>query len=157
MNNRRAAVRTRSRRPDESLLGVPRPLSRKQVQDMIRRKQSFFQLDLRGIDLSGLCFDGVDLRQAKLAEANLGRCSFRQANLAGASMWQANLQDAVLDQANLEETDLDMANLDGCTFRSARIRKTIFPNQQRALPVIEASVRTGARVNLPHALDGEDG
>ena len=76
--------------------GAPGTLSRKQVQDAIRRRTSLQNADIRGLDLSGLNFDGMNLSLAKLAEANLTSCSFRGANLSGASMWCANLQDAVL-------------------------------------------------------------
>ena len=148
----RRSTRRQTNRRDDGLLGVPRPLTRKQVQDMLRRKQSFSSRDLRGVDLSGISFDGADMRDAKLAEANLYRCSFRGADLRGASMWQANLQDAVLDDANLEETDLDMANLDGTSFQSARIRKAIFPHQKIMLPQIEESVRSGRKIAMPSTM-----
>ena len=95
-------------------------LTRKQVQDAIRRGNSLVGADLRGVDLNGISFDNVDLTRAKLADTNLTRCSFNGANLTHASMWHANLKDACLDQATLEGTDLDFANLDGCTVKAAR-------------------------------------
>ena len=57
-----------------------RTLSRKQVGDMIRRKESLVEADLRGCDLSGLSFDGVDLTAAKFGEANLSKCETMAAN-----------------------------------------------------------------------------
>ena len=75
---------------------------------------------------------------------------------SGASLGQAKLQDAVLDDANLEETDFDMANLDGTSFQSARIRKAIFPYQQKVLPQIEESVRSGRKVSMPRSFFQEE-
>lgn len=127
-------------------------LSRKQVQDAIRKRNSLRDSDVRGEDLSGLAFDGMDLRNAKLAEADLSGCSFRQANLSGASLWNANLQDANLDGAILEEADLDFANLDGCTIRGARIRKAIFPVGQLDLESIQQAAQSGSRLRMESGL-----
>ena len=123
-------------------------LSRKQVQDAIRKRNSLRDTDVRGEDLSGLAFDGMDLRNAKLAEADLTGCSFKQADLSGASLWNANLQDANLDGAILEETDLDFANLDGCTIRGARIRKAIFPLSQVDMDTINQAAQSGSRLRM---------
>jgi uncharacterized protein YjbI with pentapeptide repeats len=54
-----------------------RPLSKKQILESIARKESLADADMRGIDLSGIVFDGVDLERAKMAECNLSRSSFR--------------------------------------------------------------------------------
>jgi uncharacterized protein YjbI with pentapeptide repeats len=115
---------------------------------MLAKGQPLAFYDLRGIDLSGVCFDNADLSCAKLAFCNLSRATFRNANLSFASLWHADCKDAVFDGALLEETDLDLANLDGATFKGARIRKTQFPNGRTALAEIERSVRTGRRVSI---------
>lgn len=139
-------------------MGIPRPMTRKQVQEALRRGHSLEDRDLRGVDLAGICFEGVSLRGAKLAEANLSGCSFRQADLSHASLWQANLQDAVLDGATLEETDLDLANLDGCTFLGARVRKAIFPDQSDVLHQLKGSLEDGSKLSMPDwgTLDDEE-
>ncbi|MCB9760070.1 MAG: pentapeptide repeat-containing protein [Alphaproteobacteria bacterium] len=125
-----------------------RPLSRKQVLELLRRGKSLEQADIRGLDLSGLCFDGVNLRWTKLADANLARCSFRGADLTSASMWHANLKDAIFDEAVLDGADLDCANIDGCTFKDARIRKTIFPIPRDQMGQVMESIRLGTRIRV---------
>lgn len=125
-----------------------RTLTRKQVMDMIRRAETFEEADLRGVDLSGLSFDGMKLRNAKFGDCNLQRASFRGADLAGASFWNANLREATLDGADLEEADFDYCNLDGVSFKDAKIRKAIFPFRRLPLEAIQRSVRTGQRVRM---------
>ena len=61
-------------------------LTRKQVQDAIRRGNSLSGVDLRGVDLNGISFNNTDLSSAKLAEANLTRCTFAGADLSNASL-----------------------------------------------------------------------
>lgn len=127
---------------------LDRTLTRKKVIELLRRNKPLEDVDLRGLDLSGLSFDNVCLRSAKMANANLTSCSFRNSDLSGASLWQSDLQGAVLDGANLEGADLDMANLDGCSFLGARIRKTIFPDEEIS-PQVQDSVRSGRRIVMP--------
>ena len=126
-------------------------LSRKQVRDRIRRRESLRDQDMRALDLSGLCFDELDVRRAKLAEANLTGSTFRGADLSEASLWHAKLRDVVFDGANLEGADLDTAILDGATFRGAKIRRAIFPCRRVSLSRIQQSVRTGSRVYVKSA------
>jgi uncharacterized protein YjbI with pentapeptide repeats len=131
-------------------------LSRKQVQEMLRKGQSFVEADLRSAELSGLSFDGVDMRWAKLAEAELVGCSFRKANLSGASFWSANLQNAVLDGAQLEGTDFDFAFMDGCTLKGAHVRKSVFPLGRLTMDQVQASIRTGEPLRMEQARADED-
>ena len=113
---------------------------------MLRKNGNLEHLDLRGADLSGVSFDG----------ANLARCSFRGADLSGASMWNANLKDACFDDAILEDADLDCANIDGCSFKNARIRKTIFPTPRLSLHQVQDSLRTGAKIKLEKKSQDDD-
>jgi len=129
-------------------MGSPRPLTKKQAVDHVNRGESLKQADIRGTDLSGVCFDGADLEFAKLAECNLTRATFRGANLRNASLWHSDCTDACFDGANLEEADLDLSNLDGASFRGAKIRKAIFPFNRVSLEEIQTSVRTGRRVRM---------
>jgi len=129
-------------------MGSTRTLSQKQVLDAISRGDAMIDCGLRGLDLTGVSFDGVDMRRAKLAECNLSRATFRGADLQLASLWHCECQDAIFDQANLEEADLDFCNLDGCSFRGAKIRKAIFPFSRLPLAKITESVRTGKRVRM---------
>lgn len=134
-----------------------RALNRKTVLDMLRKKESLEEADLRGLDLSGVSFDGARLVYAKFAEANLSKCSFRGANLTGASFFGASLKDAVLDESNLEEADFDYAWLDGVTLRGATIRKAIFPLKKVKLDDIRESVRSGRRLAMePFPIDDDD-
>ena len=100
-------------------MGAPSSMTKKQVIECIQRKHSLVAADLRGVDLSGLCFDDMDLRGAKLAECNLARATFRRANLESASFWSTDCKDACFDYANLESADFDFSNLDGATLRHA--------------------------------------
>lgn len=129
-------------------MGSPRSLTKKQVIDLIAKGESLADMDMRGIDLSGVCFDGADLQRVKMAECNLARSTFRGTDLSAASLWHSDCKDAVFDEANLEEADLDFCNLDGCTFRGAKIRKAIFPFSRLSLDEIQVSVRTGKRVRM---------
>lgn len=136
--------------------GTGRPLSRKQVVEVLRRRESLAEADLRGADLSGVSFDGANLVNAKFADANLAKATFRNANMVGASFFGANLKDAVLDGADLEEADFDYAFLDGVTLRGAKTRKAIFPRKRVSPDDVREAVRTGKRLEMePIALEDE--
>lgn len=134
-------------------MGAPRTLTKKQVVDHIAKGLPLHDADLRGVDLSGVCFDGGDLTRAKLAECNLARATFRGTNLTAASLWHADCKDACFDEAILEETDMDLSNLDGATFRNAKIRKTMFPFSRVSIDQIKRSVRTGRKVEVHRLRD----
>ena len=150
----RRSPRSKTITPAEDMNGMPETLSRKQVQEALRRGSSLADADMRGLDLSDLSFDQADLRRAKLADANLSRCSFRGADLRSASLWHANLKDAVLDESVLEEADLDFANLDGVTLKAARVRKAIFPQERLSMDSVWSAVRTGHRLEMPSDEEG---
>jgi hypothetical protein len=142
---------------DRDEFAAGRPLNRKQVQDMIRKKESFIEADLRGCDLNGICFDNQDLSFAKLAEANLSRCTFRNARLNGTSFFAANLKDAILEDCDMEEADLDYAWLDGVSLRGAKIKKAIFPYKKVPVSEIKESVKTGKRLRMePMSIDEDE-
>lgn len=132
-------------------------LNRKQVLELLRRKESLDDADLRGTDLSGVVFDGASMRQAKFAEATLTRASFKGTDLRGASFFAANLKDACFDGANLEEADLDYAFLDGVTVQGAHVRKALFPTRKLPLADVRAAVVSGARLRMePFGPDDDD-
>ena len=137
--------------------GSTEPLTRKQVQDALRRRQSLEGMDMRGTDLSGLVFDDADLQSAKLADADLSGCSFVGANLMNASMWHANLHNANLDNCNLEGADLDFSNLEGCTVKDAKIRKAIFPLARIPMERLKKAVTTGHRLYMDSLRTPEKG
>lgn len=135
-----------------------RSLSRKQLVDMIRRRESLVDLDLRSADLSGMVLDGLDLSYAKFGEANLSRCSFRSSTLVGASFFGATLKDASFEGANLEDADFDYAWLDGVNLKDAKVRKAIFPTRRVPLDAVRESVRSGRKLTMERMpLDDEDG
>lgn len=143
--------------PEREDFAAVRVLNRKQVTEMIRRKESFDEADLRGCDLSGLVLDGLSFVHAKFADATLTRCSFRNANLTGASFFGANLKDGTLDDANLEEADFDYCFMDGVSFRGAKVRKALFPLKKLPLETIRESIRTGKRVSMePFRIDEDE-
>lgn len=142
------AKRRRPTPDHDEYSGVPGTLTRKQVQDALRRGHHLTGADLRRVNLSGLNFDGVDLKDCKMAEADLSRSTFRKADLSGASLWKANLKDAVLDGATLDDADLDFSNLDGCSLRGARIRKAIFPLHTLSLEDVHNAIRSGQRLRM---------
>ena len=129
-------------------------LSRKQVQEAIRRKTSLADADIRGLDLRGLNFDGMNLMRANLEADPTGR-SFRNSNLAGASLWSANLQDAVLDGATLDDADFDFATLDGATLKGARVRKAIWPGRS-LVDTVRQAIRTGQRLRVSDSTSTTD-
>ncbi len=147
--------RRRTSADHDECAGVPGTLTRKQVQDALRRGHSLAGADLRRVNLSGLNFDAVNLTGCKMAEADLSRSSFRQANLSKASLWRANLKDAILDGATLDEADLDFSNLDGCTIGGARIRKAIFPLHVLSMEEVRNAVRSGQRIRMTVPVDVE--
>ncbi len=135
--------------------GLPKSLSRKQVQDLLRRGRSLQRADLRGANLNGLDFDSADLRDAKLAEADLSGCNFRRADLRGASLWKANLKNVSFEEARLEGADMDFAQLDGATFLKARLKKTILPLDRMDMGDVQHSVRDGSPVHMSVLDDDE--
>jgi|OpeIllAssembly_1097287.scaffolds.fasta_scaffold383792_2 uncharacterized protein YjbI with pentapeptide repeats len=133
----------RSPEPDET---GSVSLTKKQVADKVRRRETLADHDMRGLDLSCLCFDGMDLTRAKLAHSDLSHATFRRANLAWASLWGADLTEADFEGACLEDADLDQARLAGASFRGARIRRTLFPLAEVSLEEVQTSVRTGQKI-----------
>ena len=116
-------------------------LSRKQILEVVRKKESLDEADLRGTEFG---------------EANLSRSSFKGADLRGASFFSANLKDVCLDGANLEDADLDYAQLDGVTLHNAKIRKALFPTKRLSLADVRASVATGVRLRMDAYSPSED-
>lgn len=137
-------------------MGSPRSPTKKQIIESLGKGESLAEIDVRGIDLSGVNFDNADLSFSKLAECNLTKATFRGAKLVNASLWHSECKDCVFDGANLEEADFDYANLDGSSFKNAKIKKAIFPFARLPLPEVQESVRTGRRVRMERGrLDDE--
>ena len=78
--------------------------------------------DLRGFDLSGVCFDKANLSGCLLDRANLSSALLRNSNLSHASLDHANLSHARLDSANLAFAHLENAVLLFANLKRADLR-----------------------------------
>jgi hypothetical protein len=86
-------------------------------------------------DLSCRILDGVDLRRAKLTEADLTHAMFHEANLCkadlrgakliGTNLCRARLCDAHLNGADLHRANLDRADLTGADLSDANLERAI--------------------------------
>ena len=59
-------------------------------------------LNLRGVELLGMRFDGSNLKGADLSSANLSGSSFRNADLSGCNLSSSNFTGCSFTKANLE-------------------------------------------------------
>lgn len=94
--------------------------------------------NINGLDLSCLgdldpcsAFNGKNLREADLSNANLKGLQLRgvnlsKANLSGADLTGANLSDANLSEANLSGANLSEANLEYVHLRGANLSQVNF-------------------------------
>jgi hypothetical protein len=84
------------------------------------------RIDLRRTDLSGLSFESVDLRRARLGHADLGRADMRDADLS--EIWAPDIsfegsymRGVNLDRAWLPRADFTGASIVGISFRDATV------------------------------------
>ena len=106
-----------------------KPLTRADVEDLLRKAGSPDKLDLSGrnlsqINLAGFNLErvnlsGTSLREANLSRANLSRANLSRANLFGANLSGANLSGDNLNGANLNGANLFGAHLNGANFSGA--------------------------------------
>ena len=78
-------------------------------------------VNLEELDLSWHCFEGIDMRRARLGRANLfgahlGGADLRGADLSRAQMEGAWLRGALLHGADLTLADLSQVDLEGARF-----------------------------------------
>ncbi len=113
-------------------------ITRESIIEGAKHGETFANEDLKGLDLSnikidklnlqaailsGVNFKNTDLSGAMLAEANLAHADLSYANLR-----DANLKDADLTGANLTGADLTGACLEDALFENANMQKTILNN-----------------------------
>ena len=85
------------------------------------KQDSYFRLDLRGVNLYKANLEKANLKYANLEGANLEKANLRGANLRGANLEGANLEGAYLEGANLEKANLRGANLEGANLEGANL------------------------------------
>ena len=79
------------------------------------------EADFRGADLEGASFIDAILVGANLEGANLKNTDFSCANAWGANFNETNCQNALFLSANLTEASFEGANLDGASFAQANL------------------------------------
>jgi uncharacterized protein YjbI with pentapeptide repeats len=114
--------------------GKAKPLTRKEVLAMIKRHGKAEGLDLsrrefeENINLSGLDLSGIHLNEAslwypRLEGSNLSGAQMERAILRGAHFEGANLSGASADGADLQGAHLEGANLSKAQFKKAEFLK----------------------------------
>jgi len=87
-------------------------------------------VSLKGLDLSGECFDGFDMRGANLIGTNLTGASLIGADLRGAKLYGVILVNTNLTSVNLEGTELSFVDLgDGVTLDNANLSKAVITHE----------------------------
>ncbi|GEM_PF-1071184 len=104
------------------------PLTRDEVEELIRQHNGSGGLDLSGrnlsfIDLSGTDLSGVILAGASLRSARLRGVSLLEADLSQAELVGVDLREAKLTGADLHEADLRQANLDRAHMGEANLER----------------------------------
>lgn len=112
------------RRPVASEL----PLTREEVEELIRQHNGPSGLDLSGrnlsfIDLSGMDLNGVVLAGATLRSARLRGASLQEADLSQGELVGADLREAKLTGSDLHQADLRQANLDRSHLEEANLEQ----------------------------------
>ncbi len=128
-----------------------KPLTRKEVLAMIKRHGKAEGLDLsrrefeENVDLSGLNLSGIHLNEASLWYAHL-----EGTNLSGAQLERAILRGAHLEGADLSGADADGIDLQGAHLEGAKLAKA----QLKKAGLLKANL---GKASLPDAqLDGAE-
>lgn len=82
------------------------------------------QIDLHGVDLSGMTLPEIDLHGADLRKADMRDCILYKANLSGAECREADMYDSNLDYADFTNADLADAKLEHTNLRYAKLQNT---------------------------------
>lgn len=98
-----------------------KPLTRADVERLIRQVGSSEKLNLRGRNLRGIDLSHFDLTKANLVEADLSRANLNEAILFGTLLVEANLSRASLKGADLRTANLSGANLIGAILSGANL------------------------------------
>lgn len=111
----------------------PEPLTREDVEQMVRRQESLMDQDLGGLDLSSINLENMDCRNtrfesallvnANLSGADLSAANFHGCDLSGTDLSHARLANADLSEAILAGAKLDNADLGNADFSEALLEK----------------------------------
>lgn len=85
------------------------------------KKARLVEANLMGANLSKADLSGANLRRANLTGANLSGAKLITTNLSGAILVNSNLSNADFTGSNLIKANLSGANLDGATFTGAHL------------------------------------
>ena len=146
------------------------PLTRADVENLLREagstdKLKLIGLNLRGINLTSFNLERADLTGANLWGADLTGASLWGANLYGARLWGANLRRAILGDANLTGADLSGAYLRRAILGDANLSRADLRGADLSYADLRGASLTGAdlrgaylrRANLEGAdLEGAD-
>ncbi len=104
------------------------PLTRADVDQLLRTVENTAQLDLRFQNLQQIDLSYMDLQGVNLQGADLRRAKLRGTNLQGAHLQEADLSEADLDGADLSraqlgDTDANRVKLHGAKFSYAILRE----------------------------------
>ena len=108
------------------------------------------QANLTRLDLHGAILQGANLQKARLWRTSLQETNVRRASLQGAHLTDANLQGANLHDANLQGANLWRANLQGANLQGARL---VLADLQGAR-LAEANLQ-GANLRLANLQQGD--
>jgi len=114
-----------------------------QVMERIAKRQTLERADLRDLNLSGLDMSGVSFRRAELRGANLEKCILKKANFSSADMREAFFSGADLKEAILQNADVEGAKFDGAVLQEADLTRM---NASGAS--FERAVMSGARLSF---------
>jgi uncharacterized protein YjbI with pentapeptide repeats len=83
-------------------------------------------MDIRGMNLGGADFHGVDLRWSALIGMNLSGCNFRSADLMGSNLRDSNCMNADFTHADLQWVQFNRTDLRRATLQNATLRGAVF-------------------------------
>jgi hypothetical protein len=83
-------------------------------------------MDIRGMNLAGADFSGVDLRWSALIGMDLSGCNFHRADLMGANLRDSKLVKADLTEADLQWVQFNRTDLRAAIMRHSRLAGAVF-------------------------------
>ena len=100
--------------------------TRERVESHLESGRDFSEQVLDDLDLVGLDFSGVRLSNASLARARLSGCVLSQADLSGASLAEADLTGAVIIGADCTDGDFTNALMDDADLSRSHLAAAVF-------------------------------